>query len=179
MNRVCGFYRELVCDQDWLDDAEMRLLQRHLDECVHCRAEFELVQRIGGILHEDALPEVPAGLTDRIMAGVRADAVPVRASVLPGILLGLLLIQVPFLVLSGPDVLAIWARVAGAGLHWCAGLLGAVPANAAATLADVAAVLPAWLSLPAGSALISLLTMFVTACAVCGLLLYTEGRDNA
>lgn len=179
MNRICAVYRELACDQDWLSAEEKQMLDQHLSQCDRCRAEVKLVSRIGTILREEALPEVPADLTDRIMAAVRAEQRPARASALTGVLIWLPLVQIPLLILAGWEPVAARARLVGVWARLVGGLFAAVFSSLAATTTELAAAAPGWLPIPGSDFLLPLVTTLIAVCVLCGLLLYTEEHPHA
>lgn len=71
----CGKYREMISAMldGELDANGSERLIAHLSSCAECRELYELLSAVsGGGVWE--LPEVPEGLHERIMSGVRAEA---------------------------------------------------------------------------------------------------------
>ena len=55
---------------DALDDLERAAFERHLAECAECRAEVASLREAASMLAETTATEPPAGLRDRVLAGV-------------------------------------------------------------------------------------------------------------
>ncbi|MBI2242985.1 MAG: anti-sigma factor [Nocardioides sp.] len=55
---------------DALDDAERASFERHLTECAECRSEVASLREAASRLAETTAAEPPAGLRDRVLAGI-------------------------------------------------------------------------------------------------------------
>lgn len=55
---------------DALDDLERAAFERHLTECAECRAEVASLREAASTLAETTTTEPPAGLRDRVLAGI-------------------------------------------------------------------------------------------------------------
>lgn len=55
---------------DALDDLERAAFERHLAECAECRAEVASLREAASTLAETTATEPPAGLRDRVLAGI-------------------------------------------------------------------------------------------------------------
>jgi anti-sigma-K factor RskA len=55
---------------DALDDLERAGFERHLAECAECRAEVASLREAASVLAETTATEPPAGLRDRVLAGI-------------------------------------------------------------------------------------------------------------
>jgi anti-sigma-K factor RskA len=55
---------------DALDDIERAAFERHLADCADCRAEVAGLREAASLLAETATTEPPAGLRDRVLAGI-------------------------------------------------------------------------------------------------------------
>jgi mycothiol system anti-sigma-R factor len=82
----CGKPHETECAEVlaevWLyldhecDDARRRLLERHLDECHPCLAEYGLDDKLKKLLAAKCAGEhAPAGLKDRLRRSIRATVI--------------------------------------------------------------------------------------------------------
>ena len=77
----CGNHHETDCAEVlaevWLfldhecDDARRRLLERHLDECRPCLAEYGLDEKLKKLLATKCAEAAPAGLKDRLRQSIR------------------------------------------------------------------------------------------------------------
>ena len=77
----CGKPHETDCAEVlaevWLfldhecDDARRRLLERHLDECQPCLAEYGLDEKLKKLLATKCTEAAPPGLKDRLRASIR------------------------------------------------------------------------------------------------------------
>lgn len=72
----CEYYRELISRlaDDQLNSGEYSALSAHMDGCPECRAEYAVFIEITRLIKEDQ-PELPEGLHENIMAGVRRSAI--------------------------------------------------------------------------------------------------------
>jgi len=76
----CDTAFSLIVGYESLTAAEEQSLAQHVASCAHCRAQFEAVQQVGDRLMEDALGEMPAALTDKIMTALGSAATPLKVS---------------------------------------------------------------------------------------------------
>ena len=77
----CGKPHETDCSEVlaevWLfldhecDTARRKLLERHLDECQPCLAEYGLDEKLKKLLATKCAEAAPAGLKDRLRASIR------------------------------------------------------------------------------------------------------------
>ena len=72
----CEYYRELISRlaDDQLNSTEYSALSAHMESCPGCSAEYALFAELSRLIKED-LPELPEGLHENIMAGVRRSAI--------------------------------------------------------------------------------------------------------
>jgi len=178
MSRTCQFIRELVLDIDWLDHEDRTVLQDHLSRCPDCSDELDLVQRLGSLLDEDAVAQMPADMTERIMRAVAADRAPVRHPSTGAVFLVVVAVQVLALVWLRGGLTGMIEQFATFARGLSDGFLVPLFAAAADTLTGLAlsagrswSLIPSSLWLPAAACMVVL-------CLCSGGILYSEERNH-